>query len=83
MKPKPRRKPRSPLAQLKLSVTALSTQLREAIARKPNAVLTRLVYELKMTRVELAAVQEQLAANNVILKRYVDAPTVTIARRAS
>jgi hypothetical protein len=71
------------LAQLKLSVTALSTQLREAIARKPNAVLTRLVYELKMTRVELAAVQEQLAANNVILKRYVDAPTVTIARRAS
>jgi hypothetical protein len=67
------------LKALESVVTSLDTALRHAIERKPNVVLTRLVYELKMTRVELAAVQEQLAANNVILNRYVSAPALLAA----
>lgn len=45
----------------------LRDELRAAIARKPNEILARIVYQLRTTRAELALVQETLEKNNAVI----------------
>jgi hypothetical protein len=65
-------------------VTAMQSELRAAIARKPNEVLARLVYQLGGARQELADVQDQLRANTEAVHRLIarmeQAPTARASK---
>lgn len=61
------------LTRLRFEVEDLKAALTAALARKPNGALNDLAYQLKVTRAELAMVQEELAKNNGQIAKLISA----------
>lgn len=62
------------------AVKAMHEDLRAAVARKPNEALTRVAYQLKALRVEMASLNETLEKQTSLLARVLAAPTLAPAK---